>query len=238
MSWRASIHAVAGSFELKVELSGDNAPVALIGPNGSGKTSVLRAIAGALPMTGEIIADDTTFMSSSDGIEVPISHRQTAYIPQGFALFPHLSVIENVAFGLSVGPGRLDKRTRAARAREVLTDLGCAALSDRRVTDLSGGEKQRIAIARALATQQTFWLLDEPLSALDVQTRRSVRQALVERIHSLAKPTIFVTHDVRDVEALGGEVFVLEAGRVVQHGSLDALRDAPANEFVAEFVGG
>ncbi len=238
MNWSAELHVLTGGFELKVELGGNREPVSLIGPNGSGKTTVLRAITGALPLErGEIRVGDVTLASTERDVDVPIAAREVGYIPQGFGLFPHLRVIDNVAFALTVGERRVTKEERHAKARVVLKELGCEALAERRVTRLSGGEKQRVAIARALIAKPRLLLLDEPLSALDVQTRRSVRAALVERLHALKQPALFVTHDVRDVAALHGDVIVLDAGRVAQRGTLEELRENPVNDFVAEFVG-
>jgi len=159
------------------------------------------------------------------------------YVPQGYGLFPHLRVADNVAFGLSTGPRRLPKAERRSAARQLLTELGCATLAERWPAGLSGGEQQRVALARALVVAPALLLLDEPMAALDAGVRRVVRTFLATRLRSSACPSIVVTHDVRDVLALGARVCVLEAGRIVQQGSLSELQAAPASDFVAEFVG-
>lgn len=149
----------------------------------------------------------------------------------GLGLFPHLTVEANVAFGCGRGP------LARQRARAALERLGALELADRRPAALSGGERQRVALARALAVEPAGLLLDEPLSALDVGQRRRTRAVLVEHLRELARPALVVTHDVRDIVALGGEVVVIEAGRVIQQGPAEALGRAPATEFVAELLG-
>ena len=236
--WRASVRAHVGDFSLDVELAGDGGVLALIGANGSGKTTFLKAIAGAIPTdAAEIVVGGEVLESTTAGLRAPIDRRRVAYLPQGYGLFPHLSVLDNVAFGLSTGPNKLDRPTRRKRAQAMLDDLGCEHLAPRRVRGLSGGEQQRVALARALVLEPRLLLLDEPLAALDATTRRSVRRVLGEHLATFQLPAIVVTHDVRDVEALDAVVAVLDAGKVVQQGSLDALRQAPHSEFVAEFVG-
>ena len=236
-TWRASLQVRLGAFTLDATLEGDAGPLALIGPNGSGKTTLLRALAGAIVAEREDIeiAGDV-LASSSRGVHVAMEQRRVGYVPQGYGLFPHLSVIDNVAFGLSTGARRLARGERCAKARALLDELGCSALAGRRVDGLSGGEQQRVALARALVIEPELLLLDEPLAALDATSRRAVRSFLAARLEAFGRPTVIVTHDVRDILALRARVFVLEAGRVVQSGSLDELAEAPATEFVSEFV--
>ena len=252
MDWRVLIQAAVGHLSIDVDLRGDDAPVALMGPNGSGKTSLLRIIAGAVtPDDGEIHVGSTCLFSRRAAIDLPPEHRRIAYVPQGYALFPHLTVLDNVAFGLAYAhpdtsatgtngatraTGARQSRRRAAHA--MLETLDCAHLSERRPARLSGGEQQRVALARALVTDPALLLLDEPLSALDPGARRAVRRTLAERIRAVECPTVVVTHDPRDVVALGARVFVLDRGRVVQHGYLEQLAADPANDFVAELVDG
>jgi molybdate transport system ATP-binding protein len=232
------VRLALGALDLHVEIAGGADPIALIGPNGSGKTTLLRVIAGALaPDRGEIEVDGEPLFSSARGVLVPIEARRVGYVPQGYGLFPHLRVVDNVAFGLSVGARALPADQRRAAALATLEALGCAHLADRLPVRLSGGEQQRVALARALVIGPRMLLLDEPLAALDAASRRSVRSSLAERLWALGRPCLVVTHDVRDVEALGAEICVLEGGRVVQRGPVYALREAPATAFVAEFVG-
>ena len=238
MNWRVRVVARAGDLDIDVDLAGALSPLALIGPNGSGKTTLLRVIAGAHPpVAGEITVGGETLYSDERGIDRPSEDRSVGYVPQGYGLFPHLSVVDNVAFGLSSGAGRLPRAQRGERARATLHELDCLHLAERRPDRLSGGEQQRVARARALAVAPGILLLDEPLAALDATARRSVRDFLAHRLRAARVPSLVVTHDVRDVLALGAEVCVLEHGRVLQRGDVAALRAAPASAFVEEFVG-
>lgn len=237
-AWRASVRATLGDFHLEVDLDGDGQVLALIGPNGSGKTTFLRALLGAVATeSAEIVVADQILESSEKGICLPVEHRRIGYVPQGYGLFPHLSVLENVAFGLSTGPAKLERGERNEKAKSMLHELDCAQLAERKVGGLSGGEQQRVALARALVLEPRLLLLDEPLAALDAVNRRSVRGFLARRIASFARPTVLVTHDARDVEAFGAEIAALETGRVVQRGSIQSMRKTPNSEFVAEFLG-
>ncbi len=236
--WRATIRTRLGSLNLDVDLASDGGALALLGPNGSGKTTLLRAMAGAFePDQAEIAIAGCVLQSTERGIFRPIEQRRVGYVPQGYGLFPHLDVLGNVAFGLTTGPSRLDRRRAAADARRLLMDLGCAELAPRRIDELSGGERQRVALARALVLEPELLLLDEPLAALDPTTRRGVRCFLAERLRAFGRPSVVVTHDVRDIEALDARVVVMEAGRVLQQGTLAELRMAPASDLVAELVG-
>lgn len=238
MSWRVTVQAQAGALALDVEIEGDQGPIALIGPNGSGKTTLLRIIAGASqPHAGDIEVGGDLLFSSERGVDVPCQERRVGYVPQGYGLFPHLRVIDNVAFGLSTGPSKLPRSIRESRALGVLDELNCTHLAERLPSRLSGGEQQRVALARALVIEPNLLLLDEPLAALDAAARRTVRHFLADRLRSLNRPSLVVTHDVRDVEALGAHVFVLEEGEIVQRGDVESLAASPATDFVAEFVG-
>lgn len=151
-AWRAAVKACVGTFELEVDIEGEGDRVlALIGPNGSGQTTFLRVLAGAVvAQRSEIVVGGEVLSSSHGGIDVPMELRRIGYVPQGCGLFPHLSVLDNVAFGLSTGSHKVARRTRHRKAREILEELGCAHLSHRSVNRLSGGEQQRVALARAL----------------------------------------------------------------------------------------
>ncbi len=237
MKWTANVQVCAGALSIDVELAGDERPIALVGPNGSGKTTLLRAIAGAhRPMTGEVVVGDHVLFSTARSVDVPTEQRRLAYVPQGYGLFPHLRVVDNVAFGLSTGSGRRTRSARRALAIQALEELDCGHLAQRLPAKLSGGEQQRVSLARALVTAPQMLLLDEPLAALDVSSRRSVRAFLGRRLQALQRPSIVVTHDVRDVVALAATIWVIDAGQIVQCGDLAALAAAPANDFVAEFV--
>ena len=238
MSWGVRVKARVGPLTIDVDLEGDVGPLALIGPNGSGKTSLLRIIAGSRrPDEGESEVDGAPFFDSARGLDLPSERRRVGYVPQGYGLFPHLRAIDNVAFGLSTGERRQPRGPRRDAALRMLEDLGCAELAPRHPHQLSGGEQQRVALARALVIDPRILLLDEPLAALDATARRSLRGFLTARIRNMGRPSLIVTHDVRDVVALGAHVCVLEGGRIVQRGDIDALRKGPATDFVAEFVG-
>lgn len=233
MSWHISMQLALGALELEVDIQGGHQPTALIGPNGSGKTTLLRTIAGAFtPDTGRFQVGDKVLFDSNQQIDLVPEERKVGYVPQGFGLFPHLRVIDNVAFGLSAKLSRDERRLLAGKKLE---QMNGAQLANRWPNTLSGGEKQRIALARTLMTEPGLLLLDEPLSALDVAARRSLRAYLAQELVGREIPTIIVTHDVRDVVALGARIIVLDEGRVAQSGSLEELKARPVNEFVAEF---
>ncbi len=225
-----------GVLHLDVRLDGGTRPVALVGPNGSGKTTLLRTIAGAYrPLRGTITVGDRVLFDAAKGIDLPPEERRVGYVPQGYGLFPHLRVLDNVRFGLA-GLSRRENGALAS-ATAVLEQLGAGHLTDRWPDTLSGGERQRVALARALVTEPHILLLDEPLAALDAAARRSLRRRLADRLAESAVPALVVTHDVHDIVALNAEVHVIEEGSIVQRGPADALAAHPATEFVAEVFG-
>ena len=235
-TWTVEVRAQVGALNLDVTLDGSADTAVLVGPNGAGKTTLLRILTGATrPNRGRITVAGTVLFDAEAGIDLPPEQRRIGYVPQGYGLFPHLDVIDNVAFGLAHGPRRLPtKAERRERAMQMLEELGCARLASAYPAALSGGEEQRVALARALVVEPELLLLDEPLSALDVASRRTTRAFLAEHLRSRAKPTLVVTHDVRDLRALGAEVFVLEGGTIVQRGSAEVLTADPKSEFIAE----
>jgi molybdate transport system ATP-binding protein len=215
------------SFELALALEVERETLALVGPSGAGKTTVLRAIAGLVrPREGRVVLGGETLFDSERGIDRPPEERRVGLVFQEYALFPHLSVERNVAFG-----GR-------GRAAELLGRFGIAHLARARPQELSGGERQRVALARALARDPAVLLLDEPMSALDAHTRGAVRAELQELLRELALPTILVTHDFEDAAALADRVGVVADGRLLQLGTPDELVAAPTDAFVAGFTGG
>jgi ABC-type sulfate/molybdate transport systems ATPase subunit len=227
------VEAQVGAMALRAALPADGGTTVVIGPNGAGKTSLLRCVLGAVrPRRGTIALDERPLFCSRQGVDTPTEHRRLGYVPQRYALFPHMTARANVGFGIR----GVDRRTRRERVMELLEDLGIAHLADRRTPSLSGGEAQRVALARALAIGPRALLLDEPMAALDAGARRKVRRFLSVRLRAIGIPTLVVSHDVDDVEALGGRVAVLEAGRIVQIGALEALRKSPATPFVEEFL--
>ena len=236
MSWQVSVQMRLGTLDLDVDIEGGDRPMALIGPNGSGKTTLLRTVAGAhRPQSGRIRLGDEDVFDSERGVDVPPEQRHVGYVPQGYGLFPHLSVIDNVAFGWISRTPRLARDERRNAAAELLERMGCAHLVERTPPTLSGGEQQRVALARALTIDPQILLLDEPLAALDARARRTVRSYLADHLTRRGGPAIVVSHDERDVRALDADVCVIEGGRIVQRGSAEALAAEPATEFVAAF---
>jgi molybdate transport system ATP-binding protein len=215
------------SFELALALDVGRETLALVGPSGAGKTTVLRAVAGLVrPARGRIELEAETLFDAARRIDRPPEERRVGLVFQEYALFPHLSVEHNVAFG-----GR-------ERAPELLERFRIAHLAKARPAELSGGERQRVALARALARDPAVLLLDEPMAALDAHTRAAVRAELQELLRELALPTILVTHDFEDAAALADRVGVIVDGKVLQLGSPDELVAAPSDAFVASFTGG
>ena len=237
MKWQARIRARAGGFDLDAAVAGDGAPVVLIGPNGSGKTTLLRVVSGGHPpLAGRICVGEHVLYDSDGGVCLPPEARRIGYVPQGYGLFPHLSVLENVAFGLAAARPRQPRGQRRTAAAALLEEIDCGHLAERLPATLSGGEKQRVALARALLSEPDLLLLDEPLAALDAATRRDMRGYLAGHLATRDKPALVVTHDVRDVHALEAPaVYAMEDGAVVQSGSPADLAAHPASDFVREF---
>jgi molybdate transport system ATP-binding protein len=214
------------SFELALALEVERETVALVGPSGAGKTTVLWALAGLVhPRRGRIALGKETLFDAERGIDRPPEQRRVGLVFQDYALFPHLSVDRNVAFG-----GR-------ERAAELLERFRIAHLAKAHPGELSGGERQRVALARALARDPAVLLLDEPMAALDAHTRAGVRAELQDLLRQLALPTILVTHDFEDAAALADRVGVIAEGRLLQLGAPDELVADPADAFVASFTG-
>ncbi len=202
--------------------------VALVGPNGAGKSTVVETVAGLLRTP-----DSTVALDDRDLTRLPAHRRRVGLVAQRADLFPHLSVVDNVAFGpRAAGTGGREARHRAVAA---LTAVGVAGLADRAPGALSGGQAQRVAIARVLATDPAVLLLDEPTSALDVDARAAVREALTTA--RAARPTVLVTHDPLEAVALADRVVVLQDGRVVEQGPVDAVLRHPRTPFAASFSG-
>ena len=237
--WQVRLSARLDAFEIDVELRGEAAPVALIGPNGAGKTTLLRLIAGVhAPGSGLIRAGDAVLYDSERGLALAPEERRVAYVPQGFGLFPHLDIVDNVAFALHAERPRRSRAERRRAAADLLAELDAGHLLERRPADLSGGERQRVALARALLVDPLLLLLDEPLSWLDAQARRTLRAHLAEHLLERERPAIVVSHDARDVLALDACVYAIEDGRIVQHGPADRIAADPATPFLAEFFAG
>jgi iron(III) transport system ATP-binding protein len=205
---------------------------ALLGPSGCGKTTVLRLVAGLLdPDAGTIEIDG--HQVTGPGVAVPPERRHVGMVFQDYALFPHLSVARNVAYGLRAVP----RSARPARVAQVLELVGLGALGDRLPTQLSGGQQQRVALARALAPEPDLILLDEPFSNLDASLRTAVREEVRAILKAAEQTAVFVTHDQEEALSLADLVAVMEEGRVHQVAAPQVLYTRPATRFVAEFVG-
>jgi molybdate transport system ATP-binding protein len=232
---RADCALRLGAFRLELDLEVQaGAPLVLLGPSGAGKSTVLRLLAGLQrPDRGEVWLDGRVLTRLPGGVQVPPRAREMALVFQTYGLFPHLSVLENVAFG---------RRARRlpdpiAYSRRLLEQLGLDTLGALRPQHLSGGQAQRVAIARALATEPKALLLDEPLAALDSGTRGEVRHVLREVVTDPRRTSILVTHDPVDALTLGTALAVMEEGRIVQRGSPAEILAAPRTQQVATMAG-
>lgn len=221
-------------FELEVDVRIEAQTLALVGRSGAGKSTLLNVIAGlARPDTGSVSLDGDALVDVESKIDKPPERRKVGYLFQHYALFPHLSVHDNIAYGLF----RLDAPARTDRIDRAIALLGLGRVVRAHPTELSGGERQRAALARALVTEPKALLLDEPLAALDVESRARIRLELRDVLARLAIPTIVVTHDYDDARLLGDRIAAMHRGRVVQIGSADELARFPADDFVAALTG-
>ena len=204
--------------------------VTLLGPSGCGKTTTLRMIAGLeLPTSGRVL------IGSQDVTDLPATARDVAMVFQSYALFPHMTVIENVAYGLSVSGVR--KAEAHGRAEEALTLVGLSGYGARLPSELSGGQQQRVAVARAVVLQPQVLLFDEPLSNLDAKLRRHVREEIRELQQKLGITAVYVTHDQAEALAISDRVIVMRNAAIAQDGTPRELYEAPADRFVADFIG-
>lgn len=231
----ADVSVAVGAFELDVVVEAERRePLVVVGPNGAGKTTLARALCGLVPLRrGKLVLDGVTL--ADGGIDVAPENRRVGVLFQEGLLFPHLDVLGNVAFPAR---SRGERRSAAEEAAgHWLQRLGIAHLRRRRPRELSGGEAQRVALARALAVEPKLLVLDEPLAAIDAAARPELRQLIGEVLDGFAGATVLISHEAADARALGSEVAVLEAGRVVQRGSVAALQREPATAYVAALFG-
>jgi len=210
--------------------------LALLGPNGSGKSTTLRALMGLLPLTrGRIVLDGTVLEDPAQRVKLPPEERPIGLMFQDYLLFPHLSAVENVAFGLRA-KGTAKKAARD-QALQAMARLGLDGLAEAKPGSMSGGQQQRVAMARALVTDPKLLLLDEPLAALDVSIKTDVRRLLREVLRRSSAANVLVTHDLLDAVALGDRMVVIENGAIVQTGTPAEVTARPRSRYVADLVG-
>jgi molybdate transport system ATP-binding protein len=227
-----AIRARQAEFTLDVAWTAGEGVSVLFGPSGSGKTLTLQCLAGLVrPEAGRILAEGRILFDAERGIHVPPQDRRVGYVFQGYALFPHLTVAANIGFGLHRRPDR------GCRTAEVIARLGLEGLENRLPRELSGGQRQRVALGRALAIEPSLVLLDEPLSALDLPLRRTLRDELGRILREWKVPAVLVTHDFSEAYQLGDQLVVYQGGRVLQSALRGDLLRRPASEAVARILG-
>jgi sulfate transport system ATP-binding protein len=218
----------------RVSLDADDGElVALLGPSGSGKTTLLRIIAGL-----DFPDDGNVYFDGIDSTQLKIQKRHVGFVFQSYALFRHMTVFKNVAFGLEVmrGQGRLDKAKVRDRVTELLQLVQLPGFENRLPHQLSGGQRQRVALARALAINPRILLLDEPFGALDAKVRKELRNWIIDLQHQLKVTTFFVTHDQEEALEMADRVAVMNNARIEQIGTPAEIQDQPATAFVEEFI--
>jgi sulfate transport system ATP-binding protein len=206
--------------------------VALLGPSGSGKTTILRMVAGL-----EYSDEGRIFFGTDDATNIPVRDRGVGFVFQHYALFPHMTLNENIAFGMKVSKVKRDKTAIEARVAELLRLVKLDGLGERFPAQISGGQRQRVALARALSVDPKVLLLDEPFGALDANVRRDLRRWLREIHSELGITTIFVTHDQEEALDLADRVVILNEGRIVQQGTPKEVCRQPGSAFVMRFLG-
>ncbi len=210
--------------------------VTLLGPSGCGKTTTLRCIAGLeTPDAGDILIGGELFTSSSRGICLPPEKRHLGMVFQSYAIWPHMSVSENVAYGLQAQ--RTPRAEMNGRVQNALNLVGLEGLGDRNATKLSGGQQQRVSLARALVYNPRVLLFDEPLSNLDAKLRERMRLELAKLVKELKITSVYVTHDQAEAMVMSDRIIVMKDGRIQQEGDPYAIYNEPANSFVADFIG-
>jgi molybdate transport system permease protein len=234
MALEVAISKRLPEFKLDVEFVAQGPRVALLGASGAGKTMILRAIAGLVrPDAGRIVIGGRTLFDSAAGIHVPTRARRISLLFQHYALFPHLTVEENIAFGLR----NLDAQERSRRVAEQIADTHLSGFERRYPGELSGGQQQRVALGRALAPQPEALLLDEPFSALDTHLRSQLERQLHDTLSAYTGVALIVSHNLEELYRLCGDIVVLEKGSVIASGSRDAIFGQPPNRATAQLTG-
>jgi molybdate transport system ATP-binding protein len=237
MSLQARLELTLGDLHLDVDIAvATGELVVLLGPNGAGKTTLLRALAGLIALdSGRVVLDDVVLDDLEKRVRVPTERRPIGFVFQDYLLFPHLSALENVAFGLRArGMGRAEARRHAAAW---LQRVGLADHARSRPAALSGGQAQRVALARAMVADPRLLLLDEPLAALDAASRGEVRRDLRRHLASFDGTRLLVTHDPLEAMTMADRLVVLENGRVTQTGTAAQVSAQPRSRYIAELVG-
>ncbi|RCJ16417.1 maltoporin [Nostoc sp. ATCC 43529] len=229
------IEKILPSFHLKVAFSSNEQPLGLLGGSGAGKSMILRCLAGIeTPTRGRIVLNGRVLFDSEKGINVPSRDRRIGFLVQNYALFPHMTVAQNIAFGLPKG---LSAGSIRVQVEELLLNMQLQGLGDRYPHQLSGGQQQRVALARALASQPEALLLDEPFSALDTHLRSQLEQQMTKTLADYQGVTLFVTHNMEEAYRLCPNLLVLEHGRAVHHGSKYDIFECPMTVGVAQITG-
>ncbi|HEY4903865.1 MAG TPA: ATP-binding cassette domain-containing protein [Candidatus Sulfotelmatobacter sp.] len=222
------------AFSLDLEFHAAPGFTILFGSSGAGKTSILDCVSGLLlPDAGHVAIDDWVLFDTSTSVNVPTAKRQIGYVFQDLALFPHLTVWENIEYGLS----HLLRGQRRDRCASILDAFRVSGLGTRKISEVSGGERQRVALARTLVTDPAVLLLDEPLAALDAATKAKIISDLRSWNAAHGIPILYVTHSREEVFALGERVVAIEAGRIVSQGTPHEVLDAPRQETIAQLAG-
>ena len=221
-------------FHLRASFKAGDELVALFGPSGSGKSLTLQCIAGLVaPDAGKIVVNGLDFFDAQRGINLPPQKRRVGYVFQNYALLPHLSVEDNIAYGLN----RFPREERVARVKAMMRLTRLEGLEKRRPSEISGGQQQRVAIARALAIDPSILLLDEPFSALDSAIRSKLRTEMLQLLQPLGITTILVTHNLEEAFILSHKMVVYDTGRVLQVGTREEVLHRPKTRTVAKFTG-
>ncbi len=221
-------------FALDVALAVERGCLAIAGPSGAGKSTILKICAGLVrPERGRVACDGDTWLDTERGTWLDPEQRSVGFLFQDYALFPHMSAWQNVAYPIAADNGRDRRRT----AESLLERFGLTGVADSKPATLSGGERQRVALARALARSPRVLLLDEPLAALDARTSATAATELAAALREAGVPALLVTHDFAHAAQLGTEVAVIDRGRVLQRGTATELAASPASAFVADFAG-
>ncbi len=226
-----------GTLELDIELSADAGEVvAVVGPNGAGKTTLLRSLAGLVPLRDAHVAvDGVVLEDSASGVSIPTEQRPIGFVFQDYLLFPHLSALDNVAFGLRSRGMHREQARREAENWLNRMELGQAGKAKPKA--LSGGQRQKVALARALATRPQLLLLDEPLAAVDVSARAELRRSLRQVLAQFEGVGVIVTHDPIEAFSLANRIIVMEAGTIIQEGTVGEVASHPRSSWAAELMG-